>query len=165
MALEDSHGTVKDYFIIVHEPGRCPEKKRPPVPTSAGAERMLCELLHHRPTAELTLIQLTRDDDLWITDGFDELSTSALSYGLPLPDGSKAKLRLYDRRGWEIWVKRPGERRARKAAGGLGNSHDALRHVCGPIWAEAIERENRAERQAEADERPDDTADDSRRVA
>lgn len=137
MALKDSHGTVKDYFILVHEPGRAPDKKRPPVPTSDGAERMLCELLNCRPAARLTLARLTWDDDLWVDDGHSTLSETAISAGVSLPNGGEAKLRHYDPRGWEVWVRSPGQPRARKAAGPFHRSIEGVDAICGPIWTAA----------------------------
>lgn len=140
MALEDSHGSVKDYFIIVKEPNGATDKKKPPVPTTKGVERMLCELLNCRPTATLTVAQLTWNDDLWIEDGHAELSEAAIGWGLGLPNGAVATLRHYEPRGWEVWVRAPGERRARKAAGPFRSSIDGVDAICGPIWTAASKR-------------------------
>ncbi len=137
-ALADSHGAVKDYFIVIHEPGRIPDLKKPPHPSREGAERMLAELLHYRPTARLTLARLTWNDDLWIDDGHETLSIAATFGSIRLPDGGEAKLRHYER-GLEVWVRAKGTRYAHKAAGPFGRSLDAVGAICGPIWKQASE--------------------------
>lgn len=139
IALADSHGAVKAYFIIVHEPGKVPDKKRPPVPTHAGALNMLASLLHHRPSAELTLAQLTWDEDLWIEDGHAELYMACVVGGLDLPDGSIVTIRHSDR-GCTVWRKAPGEKRARKFGGPYSKSTEAIGAICTNLWTEAGRR-------------------------
>lgn len=135
LALEDSHGSVKDYFILVKEPGRALDKKRPIMPTSDGAQRMMMELLHHRPNAALTLVQLTWDDDLWVEDGRDDLAETATCGGIELPDGRIATIRFKDP-GIEVWVKEAG-RRPRKSSGGHRGSHGAVDAIVA-LFGEAI---------------------------
>jgi hypothetical protein len=124
-ALEDSHGTVKGYFIIFQEPRHSPDKKRPPVQTMDGAYQMLLELAHYRPSAALTLVQLTWDDDLWLEDGHAVLSERAAAFGVPTTCGGLAKLRYYDR-GVELWGRLGDQKAAKRLAGPFKTSRPAI---------------------------------------
>ena len=136
LALSDSCGAVKGHFIIVHEPERIPEKKRPPSQTWSGAARFACELLNCRkPGTRLTVLELTWNDDIWVSDGHELLFECAFTAGIDMPDGAVAKLRHYEARGWEVWITRPGESRARKAAGPFARGSDAVNEICGRLWS------------------------------
>jgi hypothetical protein len=67
-------------WIIVHEPGKVPEKKRPHPQTDDGVVDFLITLALCRPPGtSYTLAQLTWDHDLWVSSGDEELSILRLS--------------------------------------------------------------------------------------
>lgn len=55
-------------FVILKEPGKIPEKKGP-FTSYELLNRFIDELETHRPTAELTICELTWDLDLWVESG------------------------------------------------------------------------------------------------
>lgn len=62
-------------WIIVHEPGKVPEKKRPLSQTHEGAIDFLIQLALCRPEGtEYTLAELTWDHDLWVQSGGEALA-------------------------------------------------------------------------------------------
>lgn len=68
-------GTVVKRWIIVHEPGKVPEKKTPHPQTDDGAMDCLISLALCRPPGtDYTLAELTWDNDLWVSSGHEELS-------------------------------------------------------------------------------------------
>ncbi|MBR0653442.1 hypothetical protein GXW78_27615 [Roseomonas terrae] len=76
----DATETVIKRWIIVHEPGMVPEKKRPHPQTSEGAEDFLIQLALCRPPGtRYTLACLTWDHDLWVCSGEEALSMSFLA--------------------------------------------------------------------------------------
>jgi hypothetical protein len=64
-----SDGQVKKYFVILRDVGCVPEKKGS-WPTSKMATDFIREVTSCRPaTTEIALVQLTWDDDIWVSDG------------------------------------------------------------------------------------------------
>jgi hypothetical protein len=63
---------IKRRYIIVKQPGKIPDKKRP-IQSHAGAFDMLRELRGLYPDALLLLCEITWDDDLWVSDGDEVL--------------------------------------------------------------------------------------------
>lgn len=62
-------------WIIVHEPGKVPEKKHPHPQTCEGAIDFLITLaLCRSKGTRYTLVQLTWDQDLWVSEGAEELA-------------------------------------------------------------------------------------------
>lgn len=74
-ATTDDGGTVIKRWIIVHEPGKVPEKKIPHPQTSGGATDFLISLALCRPAGtRYTIAELTWDHDLWLQEGAEALT-------------------------------------------------------------------------------------------
>ena len=69
--------TVKKGWIIIHEPGKIPDLKRPPDQSDDGLDAFLVEAIKHYPTSTFTVCRLTWNDDLWIEDGAGRLAENA----------------------------------------------------------------------------------------
>lgn len=69
---------IKKRFVIVKKPRCSTIKKRPMAETHDAVITLLRELRAAYPTASLTLIELTWDDDIWPTDGDEALRTHDL---------------------------------------------------------------------------------------
>ena len=67
--------TVLKRWIIVHEPGKVPEKKIPHPQTCDGAADFLIALALCRPEGtRYTVARLTWDHDLWVSEGGEDLA-------------------------------------------------------------------------------------------
>ena len=78
----DSDGVVIKRWIIVHEPGLVPEKKRPDAQTPEGVLAFLRELIACRPEGtRYTVAELTWDHDMWVSDGHELLDIEAAMAG------------------------------------------------------------------------------------
>ena len=76
----DDGGCVIKRWIIVHEPGKVPEKKNPHPQTHDGATDFLICLALCRPKGtRYTLAELTWDHDLWVQEGHEELAECRLA--------------------------------------------------------------------------------------
>lgn len=69
--------TIKKGWIIIHEPGKIPDLKRPPDQSDDGLDAFLGELTKHYPTSKFTVCRLTWNDDLWVEDGAGRLAENA----------------------------------------------------------------------------------------
>jgi len=66
--------TIKKHWIIVREPGKVPSKKMPEQ-SHDGVIKMLRELFECRQAGtDLTVCELTWNDDLWVSDGREALT-------------------------------------------------------------------------------------------
>lgn len=80
MATEGDAGGILKRWIIVHEPGKVPEKKIPHPQTSEGALDFLISLALCRPNGtRYTLAALTWNHDLWVSEGGEELDICRLA--------------------------------------------------------------------------------------
>lgn len=70
---QDADDTIKRRWIIIREPGQVPVTKIPPQ-SHDGAREFLRECAAIYPTAELTLAELTWNNDLWVSDGREALT-------------------------------------------------------------------------------------------
>src|SRR3990167_6248013 len=68
-------GSVIDVWIIVREPNRVPEVKRPGAKGTETAEKMLREMIAHRnQETQFILVELTWNHELWVQDGREYLA-------------------------------------------------------------------------------------------
>ncbi|MFC5356415.1 Lar family restriction alleviation protein [Azospirillum himalayense] len=70
---QDSDDTIKKRWIIIREPGSVPVTKIPKQ-SHDGALEFLRECTAIYPAAELTLAELTWNNDLWVSDGREALT-------------------------------------------------------------------------------------------
>lgn len=78
-----SDGQVKKRFVILRDIGRVPEKKGPWL-TPELAETFLREVIACRPaTTEITYVQLTWNDDLWVEDGREYIKIADAMASIP----------------------------------------------------------------------------------
>lgn len=78
--------TIKKGWIVIHEPGRIPDLKRPPQQSDDGLDTFLEALTKHYPTSKFTVCRLTWNDDLWIEDGAGRLAENAAMASLTPED-------------------------------------------------------------------------------
>ena len=71
--------TTKRVYIIVHEPGRIPDKKIPPQTNEGVSEFLLGLELCQPKGTRYTVVQLIWDGDIWVSDGHEWLTEHRLA--------------------------------------------------------------------------------------
>lgn len=106
-------------WVIVHEPGKVPEKKRPHPQTYDGmVDFLICLALCRPPSTSYTLAQLTWDHDLWVSSGNEELSI--LRLGAPTRFAKRVRA-VAEREA--AWLKADPKRVEAVALGRLERTH------------------------------------------